>query len=240
MLQYVKHAPANASPVARPRRLDERAARFLLPRGRWSGIRVWLGLFALVATSAAAWTPASAQVEITPQIGYFIFNGDADRDIEVNDDAPIYALRIGVVFPGGRWGLEGSTGVVRSAAPPPDERDTAHSFYVGGAGLVHFTNASRATPFLAAGAEILDFDHSAAAIGDESRFNLVWGGGLKVDLSPHFAVRLDGRHHTGTTTDDRDAERREFRLNHFEIAAGLTWRPAVFGASNRMAAGGKS
>jgi hypothetical protein len=189
--------------------------------------RAWFLMAICLLTTPVTGRAQVLRVEVSPQVGYFFFNGDSERDIEVNEDDLLYALRLGVVLPGGHWGIEGSTGLVRSQAPLPLDRERANSFYVGGAVLYHLVTSNRLTPFLAAGAEILDYDHSGA--GDEARFNLVGGGGLKLEMSPRVALRLDGRLHAGPAEDRRVPDNPEFWLHHAEVAAGLTWKPPIFG-----------
>jgi opacity protein-like surface antigen len=171
-------------------------------------------------------SPVSAQVpvhvEVTPQIGYFFFNGDRSRDIEVNDDGLLYQIKIGVIFPGS-WGLEGSAGLVASEFGTPDARRNTHSHFVGGAATYEFTNSSRFTPFVSAGAEMFDMDNTAS--GDQANIALVWGGGVKIKVSRHAAVRLEGRHHYYALSDLREAAEPDLWLSHFEGALGLAWRP---------------
>jgi opacity protein-like surface antigen len=170
-------------------------------------------------------SPASGQVpvhvEVTPQVGYFFFNGDRARDIEVNEDGVLYQMRFGVVL-SSHWGLEGSAGLVPSDFGEPDGRGT-RSYFVAGAGTYRFANSSVIAPLVSAGAELLDMDTSAS--GDQTNFALVWGAGLEVKVGRRTALRVDGRHHYFHLADQREPDEPDAWLNHFEIAAGLCWRP---------------
>jgi hypothetical protein len=188
----------------------------------WKGVLlvfVWLGAFGASDTARAQ---IPVHVEITPQLGYFFFNGDASRDLEVNDDGVLYQFRFGIVFPA-NWGFEGAFGIVWSDFPRPGPEHEERSFYISGSAVYHFENASRFTPLLAAGVENLDMDTSAG--GNQGNVALVWGPGLKFELSSHAALRVDGRHHFNSVSDLRDPAEPDLWLNHLEVAAGFTWRP---------------
>jgi hypothetical protein len=160
-------------------------------------------------------------VEVTPQVGYLWFNGDPDRGVEVNDDAVLWQLRLGVV-PASRWGVEGSLGVVATEYDP--EQADRHSFFLSGAVRHRFANRTPLTPFLAAGLELLAMDTSVT--GDKSGLALVWGGGLEVATGRTVAVRLDVRqHHFRVEPAETESDSESFWLDHYEVGLGIVWRP---------------
>lgn len=159
----------------------------------------WIG-FAMLAIGVSP--PLSGQtpvhVEIIPTVGYFDLRGDPSTDLFVNEDAVGYQMRAGLVF-GRHWGLEGYGGVIPSHfGAELGERRSSRSYVFGGTGTYRFANKSAFTPFLAAGAEIMDLDASDGEA--EANPSIVYGGGLQIATGKKVAVRMEAKAHASKVT----------------------------------------
>ena len=175
----------------------------------------------VVAAPSPARGQVPAHVEVIPTVGYFDLRGDADSGLFVNEDALAYQLRVGLVF-SGNWGIEGYGGIIPSHfGKELGERHSTTSYVLGGTGTYRFANESSFTPFVVAGAEIMDLDASDGEA--EANPSLVYGAGLQLSTSRKLALRLEARgHHAQVTGRSGDGD---LWLDHFEYSLGLVWRP---------------
>lgn len=186
--------------------------------GRGGGLAGTCVILALGAQPSFAGAQVPVHVQVVPQIGYMVFNGE--DDVEVNEDGVLYQLRLGVQFTK-HWSVEGSFGLTVSDFPPED--DERRSFFLQGTGVYAFSNPTRLTPFLAGGVEMLAMDTSLT--GDKASLALVWGGGLDLAVSRRISLRVDGRqHHFRVNGEDEFADR-SLWLDHFDVGVGIAWKP---------------
>lgn len=163
-----------------------------MPLRRWREIGI--------ALSLVCW-PASSHgqaLEVAPFIGYRFGGGFFERvtgqPVDL-DGAPAVGATVGVrvgdgLFVEGLFTHQSARVTVPGGpfSPPLPSRITVDHWQ--GGGFQEFGHSSRVRPF--AGGS-LGLTHYGDGTGDETRFTVGGGGGVKLMPSRHLGVRLDGR-----------------------------------------------
>lgn len=172
---------------------------------------------ALVLLAGALGASAQTAIEITPTVG-FRWGGEIraedtttlDRDADLEEghslglvvDIPVSNhLQIELLFDHQRTGLGSST----LFGPAEREFDLDIDYYHVGA-LYQWKTRS-VTPFIVGSIGIADLDPKDGFNSGTRRFSTSFGGGVKIPLSSHVAVRFEGRGFwtdTGETRFDDD------------------------------------
>jgi opacity protein-like surface antigen len=159
---------------------------------------VLLGAAVLVSVPATAEPPAgqAQQFEVSPFIGYRV--GGSFKLIDTGqhvglDDHGSFALALDAradestqyeLF----YGRQST--VLRGDALAPASIDVEY-LHIGG--TLALDEAQRVKPYLAGGLGITRFNPGPALAHDDTRFSVSLALGLRVPLSPHFSLRIEGR-----------------------------------------------
>ena len=175
---------------------------------------------------AAAEESPIRRLEISGAVGAHLFADDLE--LGVDDDRAAPAPRTFALF-GGRaaWAFTHllSAELELSAVPTTQEPGGAGVFVLGwrAHALVHVPvpGAKTLHPFMVAGYGALSSfaggDHRVT-VGSDTDFAPHWGLGVKVDLGPSMALRVDLRHMLVPNTEDFG------NSSDFELGAGLAYR----------------
>jgi opacity protein-like surface antigen len=159
---------------------------------------VLLGAAVLVSapTTAEQIAREAQQFEVSPFIGYRVGGSfkliDASQHVEL-DDHGSFALALDAradestqyeLF----YGRQST--VLRGDALAPVSIDVEY-LHIGG--TVALDEAQRVKPYLAGGLGITRFNPDPALGHEDTRFSLSLALGLRVPVSPHFSLRLEGR-----------------------------------------------
>jgi len=167
---------------------------------------------AIALLGGALGANAQPAIEITPTVG-FRWGGEVraedtttlDRDADLEEghsvglvvDIPVSEhLQIELLADHQRTGLDSST----LFGPRDGEFDLDVDYYHVGA--LYQWKAKSVTPYVVGSIGIADLDPKDGFNSGTRRFSTSFGGGVKVPLSPHLAVRFEGR---GFWTDTGDA-----------------------------------
>jgi hypothetical protein len=146
-------------------------------------------------------------VEVTPQISYR-YGGEIDTEIDFEpidfdnydlDEGEAFGLLVGVPLGGDGLRLElfasrqDSDVVVRSGLFQPEEDVFGLEITFAQVGLAYQWDAGRVSPFAAVSLGAADLDPDFAGASSETRFAGTLGGGLKLHLAEHLALRFDLR-----------------------------------------------
>ena len=157
-----------------------------------------LGAAVLASAPATAEQPARAaqQFEVSPFIGYRVGGSfklvDAGQHVEL-DDHGSFALALDAradestqyeLF----YGRQST--VLRADALAPLSIDVEY-LHIGG--TLALDEAQRVKPYLAGGLGITRFNPDPARGHEDTRFSVSLALGLRVPVSPHFSLRLEGR-----------------------------------------------
>ena len=166
----------------------------------WRGaLRTVLLLGAAVASVAATAEPparAAQQFEVSPFIGYRVGGSfkltDAGQHVEL-DDHGSFALALDArAEESGQYELfyGRQPTVLRGDALAPVSMDVEY-LHIGGA--VALDEPQRVKPYLAGGLGITRFSPDPALGHEDTRLSLSLALGLRVPVSAHFSLRLEGR-----------------------------------------------
>lgn len=211
---------------------------------------------ALVLTAVLLASPVPAVVnaqvwggglEVTPQISYR-FAGEIDTEIDFEpidfgnydlDEGDAFGLLVGV--PLGHDGLrlelfanrQESDVVVSSGLFEPEQDVFGLEITFAQVGLAYQWDAGRVSPFTAVSLGAADLDPDFAGASSETRFAGTVGGGVKVHLAEHLALRFDLRAYYVHLDDggDDDCSRRRRRdcydddgaLTQGDVSLGLAF-----------------
>lgn len=168
---------------------------------------------AIVLFGGALGASAQPVIEITPTVG-FRWGGEIraedtttlDRDADLEEghslglvvDIPVSNhLQIELLFDHQRTGLGSST----LFGPTEQQFDLDIDYYHVGA--LFQWKAKSVTPFIVGSIGISDLDPKDSFNSSSRRFSTSFGGGVKVPLSSHLAVRFEGRGFWTDTGDTR-------------------------------------
>jgi opacity protein-like surface antigen len=157
---------------------------------------VLLALSAPALTRAATYEAAPPQFQITPFVGYRVGGNfelaDTGESVKVEDHA---SLALALDMRGADWsqyelfyGRQATTLNGGSFAPT---RVKVEYLHVGG--TVALSEEQRVQPYLAGGLGVARLTPDAANGNDDTRFSISLALGLRMPLSQHFALRLEGR-----------------------------------------------
>lgn len=189
---------------------------------------------AIVLFGGALGASAQPVIEITPTVG-FRWGGEIqaedtttlDRDADLEDghslglvvDIPVSNhLQIELLFDHQNTGLGSST----LFGPTEREFDLDIDYYHVGA--LFQWKAKSVTPFIVGSIGIADLDPKDSSNSGTSRFSTSFGGGVKVPLSSHLAVRFEGRGFwtdTGDTGFDDDDDDHHHCHDDDDCSSGL-------------------
>jgi opacity protein-like surface antigen len=159
---------------------------------------VLLGAAVLMSAPATAAPPAgeAQQFEVSPFIGYRVGGSlkliDTGQHVELNDHGS-FALALDAraeestqyeLF----YGRQST--VLRGDALVPVG---VYVEYLHIGGTVALDEAQRINPYLAGGLGITRFSPDSALAHEDTRFSVSLALGLRVPVSPHFSLRIEGR-----------------------------------------------
>lgn len=201
-------------------------------------------LLALPALVLALVTPVAAvdgPIEITPFVGYR-WGGDL-----LAADNNLFALDV-TLDEGGSHGIIVGVPLTRTLQFELQYTEQRSAFveddpFVGvgseladvdviywHAGVLYEFRAGGVRPFVAGGLGLGRLEHEVLGVDDDDYFSGSLGGGVKVDLSKHVGLRLEGRGYWMNTADDRFDDDCDFfcepddrfrDLGQFEARVGL-------------------
>ncbi|MHB8799980.1 MAG: outer membrane beta-barrel protein [Thermoanaerobaculia bacterium] len=168
---------------------------------------------AIVLVGGALGASAQPAIEITPTVG-FRWGGEIraedtttlDRDADLEEghslglvvDIPVSDhLQIELLADHQRTGLDSST----LFGPTEREFDLDIDYYHVGA--LYQWKTKSVTPYVVGSIGIADLDPKDSFNSGTRRFSTSFGGGVKVPLAPHLAVRFEGRGFWTDTGDTR-------------------------------------
>ncbi len=168
---------------------------------------------AIVLVGGALGASAQPAIEITPTVG-FRWGGEIraedtttlDRDADLEEghslglvvDIPVSDhLQIELLADHQRTGLDSST----LFGPRDGEFDLDVNYYHVGA--LYQWKTKSVTPYVVGSIGIADLDPKDSFNSGTRRFSTSFGGGVKVPLAPHLAVRFEGRGFWTDTGDTR-------------------------------------
>jgi opacity protein-like surface antigen len=146
-------------------------------------------------------TPASYSWEITPFIGY---RGGGNFDLEGSptsnkvdlDDHGSFGLAVNL-FPSGdkmeSYELFYSRQEASVAKNSPLAPFDLNVEYLHLGGTLNFNDELPVRPYISGGLGLTRFSPQTGNGGDDSRFSLSLGGGVKLPVTKHFNVRLEAR-----------------------------------------------
>ncbi len=199
---------------------------------------------AIVLFGGALGASAQPVLEITPTVG-FRWGGEIraedtaalDRDADLEEghslglvvDIPVSNhLQIELLFDHQSTGLGSST----LFGPTEREFDLDIDYYHVGA--LFQWKAKSVTPFIVGSIGIADLDPKDSFNSSSRRFSTSFGGGVKVPLSSHLAVRLEGRGFwtdTGDTGFDDDDDDHYHCHDDDDCSSGLIQGQVRLGAT---------
>lgn len=155
-----------------------------------------LGVAAQVGAPAMAATPPSETFEVAPFIGYQVGGNFTQTDtgtrIKLDDHASFAIALDAPADPSSQYEVfYGRQSTVLHGDGFSPLNVTVEYLHIGG--TVDLDDSSRAKPYLAGGLGVTRLSPDAPDSSEDTRFSMSLALGLRMPLSQHFSVRVEGR-----------------------------------------------